>query len=157
MKVVVVCGAVTIVALLLIVNAGKKGEESRNSTEVQSVVLSQIAEIGSDQNFPLIDESCWDWFPEGDGIVWGTTTAQGGEFIEFPFSKVEKGQATIPTLGTITTGDVVFRRYSNGIQPIFKIIEIDPAKGGVLIAITGNFSGGCQPNQPGYGPQQRPA
>lgn len=107
--------------------------------------LTAFAVIGEDNNFPSVDESCWDWFPEGDGVFWMITNGSSGQALTFPFRSVEKGSALIEELGRIKNGDVVYVKNTNGIQPIFKIIEIDPVKGGVRVAPTGNATGNCKP------------
>lgn len=96
------------------------------------------------EELPLIDQSCWDWFPEGDGLVWGLTTKEGeplGEVV-FVFEEVFAGRAVITNAGDIMPGQVAGVRSGNSVQPIFQAIEINPDRG-VLAAFVGNIGGTC--------------
>lgn len=125
------------------------GDGSESPKPTSSGWLTAFAVIGEDNNFPLMDESCWDWFPDGDGLYWSAFDNVAGQAIGFPFRRVSKGKAYIEELGEVKTGDVVYVKHVNGIRPLFKIIEIDPSKGGVRLAMVGNIAGNCKPTQVG--------
>lgn len=124
------------------------GDGTTDKPTTPAGALTGFATIGQDNNLPLIDESCWDWYPEGDGVFWAISGPTGGAALSFPFKKVVSGKAEIEELGQIKSGDVVFVRGRDGaFYPIFKIVEINPTKGGVRVAPTGNNTGKC--NMPG--------
>lgn len=148
----IVVAPAAFVAVVLILLGGDDDTKQPNSN--QSATLAQVAGIGKEQNFPLANEDCLDWFPEGDGFVYVLTDSQTAYTVVFPFSKVNDGSALIDQLGEIHHGDVVYLKYPEGNLPIFKVIKIDPKAGGVQLAIVGNISGNCRPTQPGYGPQK---
>jgi hypothetical protein len=121
------------------------GDREADPDPTELVALSDVALIGEDRNYPTVDQSCWDWFPEGDGLIYALI--QDGTHVqstlEFPLEKVEKGRAIITGLGEIKTGQVLYLRYQEGIRPFAKAIVIDPDLGGVQIAIVGNITGTC--------------
>lgn len=124
------------------------GAEKRHDPPFQptakTLQLADIAKIGDDRNYPVASSTCNDWFPQGDGFVY--ILSEKGKFIgqvNFPFDKVSLGTAHIAGLGEIHSGQILYLIFTDGYKPVAKVVQIDPKKGGVELAIVGNIEGTC--------------
>jgi hypothetical protein len=140
----------TVAILAVGLFVGCTDKEQGSETQNVGVQLPTGFHIGETaESVPLISPDCWEWFPVGDGVAWSIASPQGEDLYTFPIEKIEDGHAFIANLGPIAAGQFVLAEYEpQMLQPIFKVQQVDPAKG-ILVAIVGDIEGSCSPVESG--------